>query len=205
MVLAIWLTDWIGGLVVCALSLVAYSIVGWFAAAGRLPGLLGTAGATLGTNATILGGILMIPIQYLWLLSHGPTGYDERKLVFGLLHNEYQRLSIIPLLLVLPGIHVLHILQRDGYGRLGKAGFRLTMAGYIIMLAPLLLGLFFENPDFQAIWAASFAIGLIAGLLAFLAWFGDPTGYGLNPETVRVFLQGIGFIVLGAMLWGENP
>jgi hypothetical protein len=88
--------------------------------------------------AMILGGLLMIPIQYLWLLSHGPTGYDERNLVFGLLHQDYEQLSNIPLLLILPGICALHLWQRHGYGRLGSAGYRLTMGGYILMVIDLL-------------------------------------------------------------------
>ncbi len=138
----------------------------------------------------------------------------------------------IRLLLVLTGIRLLHLRQRGGYGGLGTAGYRLTIAGYISMVVIMLPGVF--NIQSQALWAGGFVFGLIAGLLvftgwlvwgtasarakslpgwrvvvpfymglAFLAWISDPTGYGLNPETVRVFLQGIGFIVLGAILWGR--
>ena len=84
--------------------------------------------------AAILGGILMMVLENLWFLGHGPTGVDQRQLIFGLQNQFYRDLTFIPAVLVLYALVAFHSQHKQSYSRPARAGFMITSVGYIVGL-----------------------------------------------------------------------
>jgi anti-anti-sigma regulatory factor len=67
-IIATLLSGWQGGLILGAISLISYGVVGWLSLAGRLPDVFPVSGAMLGVNISILGGVLAIVLVAVHLL-----------------------------------------------------------------------------------------------------------------------------------------
>jgi hypothetical protein len=120
-----------------------------------------------------VGGLSLVPIQLLWLASHGPTGFDERNVVLGLTQQDFERWSLFPLLLIVWGLMGLHQYQSDGYGRLGRIGYRLTITGYGLLLFGVVwrFVLFdpFEHP-LHAVGFFAWLLGLVVVVVGWIVW-----------------------------------
>jgi hypothetical protein len=86
----------------------------------------------LSAIAIILGGLLSLPIEYLFLLTHGPYEQALNRIVWGLDHHDYSRWAVFSALLILPGLLAFHRWQQDAYARLGLWGFRLSFGGFAL-------------------------------------------------------------------------
>ncbi len=122
-----------------------------------------------------VGGLLAVFVRFLFLASHGPTGFDEKNQVLGLTQQDFERWSVFPLLLVLWGLAGLHQFQSGEYGRRGRRGYRLTAVGYGLVL-------------FGVVW--SFVLF-------------DPFGHPLHPVGFLVWLVGLVVVVVGWVVWGR--
>jgi hypothetical protein len=121
----------------------------------------------------IFGALLSIPIEYLFLQTHGPFEEALGQLVWGLNHHDYSRWAVFPALLILPGILAFHLWQRDAYGRVGLWGYRLFIGGWLLA-------------TFGQIW----------DYVLF-----DPWGHPLHGIGFMVQLLAILMIVFGLPMW----
>ena len=121
-----------------------------------------------------LAGVSGVGVQMLWLASHGPTEVDERNVVLGLTHHDFERWSVFGLLLAVYGLVGLHQYQRSGYGRFGAVGFRVTITGFALVLA-----------------------GTVWDYVLFDPWEHPLHGIGFLASLVGLFV-----IVVGWVVWG---
>lgn len=119
--------------------------------------------------AMILGALLTLPIEYLFLQTYGPYEQVLNQIIWGLNDHDYSRWVVFPLLLILPGLRAFYLRQRDQIGKAGLWGYRLTFAGSLLIAGGQILSyiLFepFEHPMHVIGWLAQYS-GLL--LLAFI-------------------------------------
>jgi hypothetical protein len=114
--------------------------------------------------ALILGALLTLPVEYLFLQTHGPYEQALNKLVWGLDHHDYSRWAIFPGLLILPGLRAFHLGQRDAYGQVGLWGYRLFYGGFALAV----LGQIWDYVLFDPWEHPLHGIGFMMQLLAIL-------------------------------------
>jgi hypothetical protein len=112
----------------------------------------------------IIGALLSLPIEYLFLQTHGPYEEALGRLVWGLNHHDYSRWAVFPALLILPGIRAFHLWQRDAYGRVGLWGYRLSIGGWLLAT----LGQIWDYVLFNSWGHPLHGVGFMAQLLAIL-------------------------------------
>jgi hypothetical protein len=84
----------------------------------------------LGGLAVVLGGILTAALAILTFHSHGPTESNRKEVVLGLISEDYTRLSLIPILLLLLGLMSLNARQAVYHDELRRAGYLVALGGH---------------------------------------------------------------------------
>lgn len=112
----------------------------------------------------ILGALLGLVTQYLFLKTHGPYEEALNQIVWGLNHHDYSRWAIFPALMILPGIRAFHNVWQDSYGRGGLWGFRLFFSGLMLGTA----GQIWDYVLFDPWGHPMHGIGFVTQLLAIL-------------------------------------
>ena len=114
----------------------------------------------------------MLPVEYLFLLTHGPYEESFGRMVWGLNHHDYSRWAIFPALLILPGLRAFHLWQQDKYGKTGQRGFRQAFSGFVLAVIGQILSYMLFDPWDHPLHAVGFFLQLLAILLLFI---GVPT------------------------------
>jgi len=144
-----------------------------------------------GALAAALAGVLSIVSNYLLLIYPEATS-------LGIV------LSIVSALLILLGLTGFHTLQKEKYGRLGRAAFYTLVAAYVAQI----LGTAVLSVD-QSIWWLSW-IGAVGALVGYVLYGTASTRAGVLPRwcgeafivaySVATVLPGYGGILFG-LIW----
>ncbi len=158
-----------------------------------------------GGLAAVLGGLLWVAMGLLAII----TGNSEEA-------RYMDALFILTLLLVLGGMVGLHALQKENYGRIGRAGFYLVIAGALAMAVSL--GVLLAGSEALEWLAALGSFGLLIGFVLYGAaslqakvlprWCGVGLIVGL-PATIflrdyGLILFGVLWLALGYVLWSRS-
>ena len=123
----------------------------------------------LGGIAAIVGGFLNIVFELLAFLSHGPSEFDKKIPVFGMLFADYQRLLILAGLLTLLAFIVLYKYLAASLNRLGRVAFIILIVGSLMSLAwKILCYVVFPYPDPR--WGMGFIFGVLAIPVLLVGW-----------------------------------
>jgi len=116
------------------------------------------------------GGVFGVITQLLFLASHGPTESDEGDVIIGLTQHDFERWSLLVLLLVMWGLIGLHRYQSSTYGRRGLIGFRLTITGYGLLLFGIVWDFVLFDPFEHALHGVGFFASLLGLLIVMVGW-----------------------------------
>ncbi len=184
-----------------------------------------------GGPAAILGGALWAIDWILFISGHGPTHINEGREVLGLDPDAWDQLSVIPLALIAFGLAALHSRQAARAGWPGKSGYAVSLVGLALWAVANLLRLPPGGILVFVIGMALFGVGtlragalprwsrgipLILGVLlvpGFVLTFprlvlsfelADAIGaFGLAGLFTHI-VQGLGWVLLGYVLWSER-
>ena len=92
--------------------------------------------------------------------------------LFALTGSDYGRWMIFPTLVLLHGLSVLHVHQREAYGLLGRIGFLVTFAGYSLFLAGHLWAAVLIPPThpFWFVGPNLRALGVLIAISGWILW-----------------------------------
>ncbi len=80
--------------------------------------------------AAMLGGLLYGILSVLEFLSHGPTRENRRAVVLGLISDDYTRLLLIPMVLLLLGVVGLNTHLGVNNTHLRRSGYETAVVGF---------------------------------------------------------------------------
>ncbi len=184
-----------------------------------------------GGPAAILGGALWATGWVLFISGHGPTHVNQGREVLGLGPDAWDQLSVIPLGLIAFGLVAVYSRQALRAGWPGKSGYAVSLVGLALWAVANLLRLPPGGILVFAIGMVLFGVGalragalprwsrgipLILGLLLIPGFvltfpglvlsfeFADTMGaFGLAGLFTHI-VQGLGWVLLGYILWSEK-
>ena len=142
-----------------------------------------------GGPAGVLGGALWVLIWVLFLLTHGTSTNDQQGRILSLTHYDYSKFMVIPVVLFMVGLVSLYAQQQGRLGRLGTAGFVLTLISLALMAVGLALSL----------WPIPWGSYLVDWGEPLSMWGGLTYGFSTLVLAIGLILFGIG--ALRARVW----
>jgi len=88
----------------------------------------------LGAVSAILGGVIWLLLWIHFLLTHGLTQDNEKRLLFGLTWIDSNKLAVIPLLLFMLFLVSLRAWQRESTSRLGTAEYVIALVCFPLVI-----------------------------------------------------------------------
>lgn len=143
--------------------------------------------------------MLGVPVQLLWLASHGPTELDEGNVVLGLTHHDFERWSLFGLFLVVWGIVGLHRYQRSAYGLPGRVGFQITVGGYGLLVLAVVWDYILFDPWGHPLHGIGFLASLI-GLLALIVGWIEWGAASVRAKSMPVWALPVPFLMVAGWL-----
>lgn len=133
-----------------------------------------------GGPAGVLGGVLWVLIWVLFLLAHGTGTVDQQGRILTLTHYDYSKFMVVPVVLFMVTLMSLYAQQQARSGRLGTAGFVLTLVSLALMAVGLALSL----------WPIPWR--------SYLVDWGEPLAmWGGLAYSLSTFVLAIGLILFG--------
>jgi hypothetical protein len=143
----------------------------------------------LGGPAGVLGGGLWVLIWGLFLQTHGTGTVDQQGKILALTHYDFSKFMVISVVLFMVSLVSLHTQQQERSGRLGMAGFVLTLISLALMALGLALSLWpIPWGSYSVDWGEPLAM-----------WGG--LAYGLSTLVLIIGFVLFGVGVLRARVW----
>jgi hypothetical protein len=120
--------------------------------------------------ALAVGAVLVVGARWLVLLSHGPTSEDQMRDVLGLTHHDFQRWAALAGLPILWGLWTVGRARRGADGRLGRLGFAMLFAGYVLAALGLTTSYILFDPFDHPLHAVGFLMSLLALVPVGIGW-----------------------------------
>jgi hypothetical protein len=117
-----------------------------------------------------VGAILAVVVRLLILQSHGPTGEDQARAVFGLTVHDYKRWAIFPSLMILAGLVQLGRRSTGSNGGMGRFGIAVLIAGYSLAIVGDVTAYILFDPFDHPLHGIGFFLSLVALLPIALGW-----------------------------------